>query len=127
MKNSESNFEQNLSQKQSLSYSYDHLHIKQILLLSILPKRCLKVRLRRKYVCCSRKCCNTGNEILKGFCFPKIIYNGWGELDRKLKTILRNRKRCLHNLLWYLYAYKRLMHLTGGPTWLRSAIAEIKQ
>ena len=28
-----------------------------------------------------------------------IIDNG-GELDRKLKTMLRNRKRCLHNLLW---------------------------
>ena len=42
----------------------------------------------------------------------EIIGNG-GELDRKLETMLRNRKRCLHNLL--------------GPTWLRSAIAEITQ
>ena len=25
------------------------------------------------------------------------------------------------------YMLKRLMYLTGGPTWLRSAIAEIKQ
>ena len=30
-------------------------------------------------------------------------------------------------MLWQSYAYKWLMHLTGGPTWLRSAIAEIKQ
>ena len=30
-------------------------------------------------------------------------------------------------LAMVLAAYKRLMHLTGAPTWLRSAITEIKQ
>ena len=54
----------------------------------------------------------------------RTIDNGKGK-GNWIGNLKRYETECFHNLLWY--TYKRLMHLTGGPTWLRSAIAEIKQ
>ena len=49
---------------------------------------------------------------LAGMDGQSLSIDNKGELDRKLKTMLRNRKRCLY--------------LTGGPTWLKSNTTELK-